>query len=49
MYVAVKTKERYKLDWMSERRERWRPVFVNEHEPKPRAKPLTRLLEWLKG
>ncbi|HBE93350.1 MAG TPA: GNAT family N-acetyltransferase [Gammaproteobacteria bacterium] len=41
--------EHYKQDWMSERRERWRLVFVNKHESKPRAKPLTRLLEWLKG
>jgi ribosomal protein S18 acetylase RimI-like enzyme len=38
--------ERYKQDWMSERRERWRLVFARKHEPRPRIKPLSRLLEW---
>ncbi len=40
--------ERYKLEWMSERKERWGLVFWYAHEPKPRARPLSRLLEWLR-
>lgn len=39
--------ERYKQDWMSERRERWGLVFVRLHESKPSL--FGRLLGWLKG
>lgn len=39
--------ERYKQDWMSERRERWRLVFVREAESIPRAGTLNRLRQWM--
>jgi len=39
--------ERYKSDWMSERRERWGLVFLKK--PEPRVKPFSGLFKWLKG
>lgn len=41
--------ERYKQDWMSERRERWRLVFVNHGRRATGSRSLTRLRDWLRG
>lgn len=38
--------ERYKQDWMSERRDRWRLVFVRNQACRPWTKALARLREW---
>jgi hypothetical protein len=42
----------YKLDWMSERRQRWRLNCINQYPPKLRdtkpANPINTLLKWLK-
>jgi hypothetical protein len=39
--------EPYKQDWMSERRERWRLVFVREPDDAETNRPLARLRKWL--
>lgn len=39
--------ERYKQDWMSERRERWRLVFDRPPETARRPKVLARLRKWI--
>jgi hypothetical protein len=39
--------ERYKQDWMSERKERWALLFTKGRETGPGTGPLARLREWL--
>ena len=42
--------DRYKQDWMSDRRQRWRLVCKHEHKPKIRKNKFTALIKsWLKN
>ncbi len=41
--------DRYKQDWMGERRQRWRLVCVHEESPEEKEKPFIKLIKnWLK-